>query len=349
MSTLQLGLAIVGALLLAALAAHAVWVARRHRPRLPDESLDMPPREPQGLDGLQTPVRDDLASSDGSLLPPSVAPERKAVLDALIDVIVPIELEHPVTGEAVLAHMPATRRVGSKPFAIEGQEENSGQWEPPAAGRRYRGLQVGVQLANRSGALNEIEFSEFVVKAQALADALGGAADVPDMLEVVARARELEAFASARDATLSITLRARQTAWSAGYVRQHAARLGFVAGVLPGRMVLPASTAGHAPLLSLKFDPQAALAEDPSQTAIRKIQLSLDVPQVARSEQPYVRLREMAMQLAQSMDGVLTDYDGQPLSAEAMDLIGAQLEALYDQLEAREIAAGSPLARRLFS
>jgi hypothetical protein len=348
MSPLQLGLLLLGALVLLALVLHGLWVTRRHRPRLPDSQPTA--QEPGGLDALQPVPADAAAQSaaeDGLLLP--LTPERKPMLDALIDVIATIELEHPVSGEAVLAHMPATRRVGGKPFAIEGQEETSGQWEPPAPARRYRALQAGVQLANRSGALNEIEYSEFVVKTQTLADALGGSVEPPDMLDAVARARELDAFASAHDATLSITLRARQTAWSAGYVQQHASRLGFVVGVLPGRMVLPAAQPGLPPLLVLQFDPQAALAEDPAQTAIREVRLSLEVPLVSRAEQPYVRLRQAAAQLAQAMDGVLTDDHGRVLDAAAMDLIGAELEALYDRLDARELGAGSPLARRLFS
>ena len=45
-----------------------------------------------------------------------------------------------------------------------------------------------MQLANRTGALNEIEFSEFVAKVQRFADALGATPDVPDMLQEVARA-----------------------------------------------------------------------------------------------------------------------------------------------------------------
>ena len=50
-------------------------------------------------------------------------------------------------------------------------------------------FQVGVQMANRMGALNEIEYSEFVVKAQAFADAVNGAPEFPEMLDEVARAR----------------------------------------------------------------------------------------------------------------------------------------------------------------
>ena len=72
------------------------------------------------------------------------------------------------------------------------------------------------------------------------------------------------------------------------------------------------------------------------------------MPQVDRSERPFTRMREAAAALALEMDGVVTD-GGQMLRDETMDIIGADLEQLYDTLESRDLAAGSPLARRLFS
>ncbi len=60
-------------------------------------------------------------------------------------------------------------------------------------------------------------------------------------------------------------------------------------------------------------------------------------------------MREAALSLADSMDGVVTDDNGLPLPPEAMDVIGADLEHLYDTLERRDLSAGSALARRLFS
>jgi hypothetical protein len=114
-------------------------------------------------------------------------------------------------------------------------------------------------------------------------------------------------------------------------------------------MVLPAGEAGQPPLLGLAFDSQAALAEDPSQSAIRELSLSLDVPQVPRGERPFDRMREAAAQLCQAMDGMLTDDHGHALRPEALDAIGADLQQLYDTLDARDLSAGSVLARRLFS
>lgn len=341
MSSFSIGLAILGVLVLALLAAYNAWTSRRNTPRQPEAAVAEP---------LATGDRQD-PHFDTSLAPPLPIPmaERRPGLDALIDVLATIALEAPASGDAALAAMPPTRRAGSKPFAVEGWNEATQQWEAPQPSQRYSAFQAGVQLANRTGPLNEIEYSEFVIKAQAFADAINGAPDFPEMLDEVARARELDQFASGHDAQLGFTLRARNSAWSPGYVQQNASRLGFVAGAIPGRMVLPAGVPGAPPLLGLSFDTQAALAEDPAQSALRELTLSLDVPQVDRREQPFLRMREAAAALATAMDGIITDDNGQVLREEALDVIGADLENLYDMLDSRDLAAGSPLARRLFS
>ena len=114
-------------------------------------------------------------------------------------------------------------------------------------------------------------------------------------------------------------------------------------------MVIAAATPGLPPVLGLSFDTQAALAEDPTQSAIRELTLSLDVPQVDSEEQPFERMREAALVLAASMDGLLIDHQGVPLSATALDEIAADLTLLYENLARRDLVAGSSLARRLFS
>ena len=374
MSTLQISLAVAGGLVLAGVVAHSAWSARRNLPKratpkaapaqapggnpaddaaagaIPPSAYQAHDESAQGADGLAHRQEPSFDIDPGlSSLARLISPEKKPVLDALIDAMAPVALESVVSGEAALAAMPSTRRAGSKPFGVEGLNAATGEWELPAPGQRYSAFQCGVQLANRTGALNQIEYSEFVMKAQAFADAVGGEAEFPEMHDEVARARELDQFASGHDAQLSFTLRAINTAWSPGYVQQSAARIGFIAGSIPGRMVLPAGQPGHAPILGLSFDTQAAMAEDPEQTALRELTLSLDVPQVLRSEQPFARMCEAAIALATSMDGVIIDDNGNPIRPEAMEVIHADLEQLYDTLDKRELSAGSVLGRRVFS
>lgn len=357
MSSLQMALLLCGVAVVVAVLIYNRWVTRRAMPKRASasretvqadaDSGDLPfgHRTEPSLDGAHPFAGHDTVASP-SALPTAAATQG---LDPLLDVVVPLTSDAVVSGDAVLAALPGTRRIGQKAMLIEGFHASRAVWEPPAPGHRYSRLQAGVQLANRHGPLNEIEFSEFVVKLQSLADSLQLDADFPEMKPEVARARELDQFAADHDAQLSFVVRATRAAWSPGYVMQHAAGHGFVAGAMPGRMVLPGAQPGEAPVLVLQFDTQAALSEDPDHAAIREFTVSLDVPHVARTERPFVRLREAAIHLARAMEGAVTDDAAHLIGSDAMDRIGADLEQLYDALDARGLPAGSPLARRLFS
>ena len=353
LSSFQLGLIVLGVVVVVAVMAYNRWQTARLQPRRARTAASTsaePSLDDMGdgqVDARQEPSLGDDLGIQRPASAPSLA--SSALLNPQLDAIVPLAPESVVSGDALLAALPGTRRIGSKPFFIEARSPESQAWEFPRAGQRYEALKAGIQLANRTGALNEIEFSEFVVKLQAFCDGLHLSADFPDMMVEVGRARELDQFAADHDAQLTFTLRATRAAWSPGYLTQHAAMQGFVAGALPGRMVLPASQAGAAPILVLQYETQAALSDDPDQAALRQFSISLDVPHVARSERPFVRLREAAIQLSKAMEGLITDDGGQPLNTDAMDRIGADLEVLYDALEQRGLDAGMPLTRRLFS
>jgi hypothetical protein len=346
MNDLTLGLTIVGGVALAAVVAHGAWQARKAGPRRAEQAVEAPAGTQ--MEPVLTETAEQVAERIEAL--PRVAPRRPSLrLDALIDAMATLKTEAPLAAEQLLAHLPTTRRVGSKPLLVEGLNAATGEWEGIAAGAHYAELQAGVQMANRTGALNEIEFSDFVQKVQALADAVGAMAELPDMLDVVARARELDAFAGAHDAQLALTLQAGSAAWSVRYVQQHAGQHGFVAGAVPGRMVLPAAEDGAPPVLTLAFDAQAALADDPNLAALREVTLSFDVAQTEAARQPFATWQASAQALAQDMDARVVDDQGRPLTEAGFASIGAELERLYAALAARDLAAGSAVARRLFS
>lgn len=364
--TLTTALLIVGALVLLAVVVQGIVWKRRAAPKRALPPAGAAPDTVSGEGRVEPALGDPAAAApaagaaepalDASALgvpPPAerraAAGRRGARLDALIDAIAPLRLEAPVTGEAVLAHGPPTRRAGTKPFAIEGLDTETGDWEAPQPGRRYGELQAGVQMASRSGAINEIEYSEFVQKVQAFAESIGAMADFPDMLDVVARARELDGLAGPLDAQLTVTLRSNGVAWSVGYLQQVAGRHGFVPGVLPGRLVLPSPEDGEPPLLVLAFDPQAALAEDPQAAPIREAALVLDVPQTPERVEPFPAWHRAATAMADELDATPVDDQGQPITLQAFAAIGRELGTLYKQLESLDLAAGSPAARRLFS
>jgi hypothetical protein len=353
MDNLTIALACVGGVVLAGVVAHGAWQARKAGPRRPSAPAGQPPEVREPVMGDVSPERTEPGfgdSEDHRAEPQLLMPRRSSVrIDALIDGIASLTVEAPVSGDMALSHLPPTRRAGTKPFLIEGLNVENGEWEMPQPGRRYSEFQAGVQLANRTGGLNEIEFSEFVQKVQGFAELVGALVDFPDMLDIVGRARELDGFASQHDAQLAVHLNARLAAWSVGYIQQHAARHGFVAGSVPGRMVLPAAEEGAPPVLVLSYDAQAALADDPNQAAVRDVTLSFDVPQTDAASDPFAAWQASAVALSLGMDAAVVDDNGHPLSPQGFAAIGAELGRLYEALAARDLAAGSPAARRLFS
>jgi len=348
---LTLALVALAVLVLVGIAVQGAIAARRAVPRR-QRTEDGPRLEPAMGALAPAPPADDAAAAGSTLNfveARNAAARRLPRVDALIDAIATIAVDAPVTAEQALQHLPGSRRAGTKPFYIEGLNAETGVWEPLLPGAAYGEFQAGVQLANRSGPLNEIEFSEFVQKVEAFSQGIGGTADLPDMLEVVARGRELDAFASQHDAQLVAMLRANSVAWSVGYVQQCAGRHGFVPGSVPGRLVLPGAEEGAPPVLVLSFDAQAALADDPGQAAVREISLGLDVAQTEETAEPFAAWHGAARALAEDLDAAIVDDQGPPFTLHAFSAIHAELGRLYHALASRDLAAGTPGARRLFS
>jgi hypothetical protein len=347
--TLTTWLVILGGLVLLAIVVHGAWTARKAGPK-----RALPPQEEPHFDGPAPALGTGAPLATDSLdatLPAITRPMRRpsARIDALIDAIAAITVEQPVSGELAMQHQPGSRRAGTKPLQIEGLNVKSGDWELPAPGQRYSEFQAGLKMANRSGALNQIEYSEFVQKIQSFADGVGGYVQFPDMLDVVSRARELDQFAAGHDAQLALLLRAKGAAWTPGFVLQAASRHGFIAGALPGRLVMPAAEAGAPPVLTLQFDAQAALADDPEAQSLRELTLSLDVPQTPPEAEPFALWQEAARALARDLEAEVCDDRGQLLGLHAFAAIDVELKKLYAALADRDLAAGSPAARRLFS
>jgi hypothetical protein len=236
-----------------------------------------------------------------------------ALVDRRIDCIVPIRLTAPIAGDKVIPLAQRLRRAGSKPVNIEGKLEGTSTWELLKNGARYEELRAAAQLANRSGALNELEFSEFVTGVQRFADAIDGAPEFPDMLETVGMARELDAFAAQCDAQLSINILSDGAPWSANYVQAVASQDGLL------------------------------LSRDGTRF------VKLDVPVADEDILPFRLMCDYAKSLSERIGARVVDDQRRPLPESALLAIEKQLMTLYAKLEQAGIPAGSPATRRLFS
>ena len=269
-----------------------------------------------------------------------------AIVDRRIDCIVPIRLNGPVAGDKVIPLAQRLRRAGSKPVHIEGKLEG-GAWELLQNGARYEELRAAAQLANRSGALNELEFSEFVTGVQQFADALDASPEFPDMLETVAMARELDGFAAQCDAQLSINVLSDGAPWSANYVQAVASQDGLLLSRDGTRFVKLDSR--QRPVFTLQFGDTNFLRDDLTYKGGEMITLVLDVPVADEDILPFRLMCDYAKSLAERIGGRVVDDGRRPLPETALLAIEKQLMTLYAKLEQAGIPAGSPATRRLFS
>ncbi|MBB5609961.1 MULTISPECIES: cell division protein ZipA C-terminal FtsZ-binding domain-containing protein [unclassified Janthinobacterium] len=262
-----------------------------------------------------------------------------SLVDPLIDCLLPLSLEAPVRGEKILPVLQTLRLVGNKPVHFIGLHVN-GDWEPIMHGGVYTKMQGGVQLASRTTALNELEYSELVTRLRGVADEIGAEPEVPDMMEVMAEARNLHRFVTGHDAQLGVNLHTNGAPWAISTLLFALEKQGF--DVRPdGRFVMPDGEGGH--LFSLSTN--VTLAEETTP----RLTLLLDVPCVAPARDGFGAMVACARSLVGRLDATIVDDYNQALSDAALAEIAGQVQEFYQEMDAADIPAGSTRALRLFS
>ncbi len=268
-----------------------------------------------------------------------LAPRRELPVDELIDCNIPIALDNPLRGDKLLPLLQNLRHVGNKPVHFIGRTAE-GDWEAVAHGGIYTALLAGAQLANRSNALNEIEYSELVMRLRDLTDSLSGEPELPDMPDVIRTAQALHQFIADHDVQLSVNVRSQGAPWSLATLLAALTRQGF-----------DRRTEGFLVMQDGEGEVLFALSTNatPTDETTDRLTLLLDVPRVSPARDGYGALVACARSLAQRLGGVIVDDSDQPLSDEALADIAEQVAAFYSAMESAEIAAGSTRALRLFS
>jgi FtsZ-interacting cell division protein ZipA len=282
---------------------------------------------------------DPLASLPGAKADTPPAQLAENLVDPLIDCLIPLNSEGPLRGDKILPALLKLRRVGNKPVHFVGLAVN-GDWEPVVHGGVYTKLQAGVQLATRTTALNELEYSEMVTRLRAVADEIQAEPEVPDMIEVMSEAKNLHRFVAGHDAQLGVNLASKGAPWAMATLIGALENQGF--DVRPdGRFAMPDGEGGVLFTLSTNV----TLGADTTS----RLTLLLDVPCVAPGRDGFGKMVECAKSLEQRLIAAMVDDFDQPLLDSTLNEIDGQVREFYQEMEAADIPAGSTRALRLFS
>jgi hypothetical protein len=319
------------------------------RPTTEAEARQEPRQEPSldmgelpgsgGADGESVEPRIEPVVVPGADSSTPAAELATSLVDPLIDCLIPLALEIAVRGDKILPVLQTLRHVGNKPIHYIGLHVN-GDWEPITHGGVYTELQVGVQMASRTTALNELEYSELVTRLRTVADEIGAEPEIPDMIEVMGEARTLHRFVAGHDAQLGVNLLSNGARWAISTLIGALEKQGF--DVRPdGRYVMPDGDGGMLFTLSTNV----TLGAD----ATSRLTLLLDVPCVAPVRDGFGSMVACAKALVARLDATIVDDSNQPLRDEALAEINGQVLDFYQEMEAADIPAGSTRALRLFS
>ena len=295
-------------------------------------------------------MRESDMEPDGSSPDAPSAPDgaETPLIDPVIHAVITLDAEKQVSGERVAGLVHAFRRAGKQSVLFVGVKYGAeGEiHEAIRAGERYETILVAVQIANRSGPLNEIEWSEFVASLQLAAEQISANFEVPDMMETMTRARALDAQCVPLDAQIGINLANPKSFWSGEQVAALAREHGLV--LRPDGRFHALGEDGLTLFVLQNGDGAAFRADSLDIRSSSRLTLLLDVPRAPRVQQPYDRLVKLAQQLAGELQAIIVDDQSRPLTADALASIGRQIEPVYARLEAEGMPAGSPRALALF-
>ena len=301
-----------------------------------DETMNAMMNANQDIDASDASSMTGRVDESGALSP--------AVIDDAIHAVVTLEPEGQISGERALSLLHAFRHAGRQPVMLVGV--NGDLQEPLRAGQRYDAVLVAVQLANRSGPLNEIEWSEFVAALAHVAEQIPATCEIPDMRETTARARALDALCVPLDAQIGINLASAQSGWTG----QHVAALAREEGLIlrPDGRFHALDERGATLVVLQNGDGGAFRADTLDAQHTSRLTLLLDVPRAPENRDPFERLLALAHKLAGLLDATIVDDQSRLLTLNALSSIGRQIEPVYAKLAEAGMPAGSPRALALF-
>ena len=272
-----------------------------------------------------------------------------------IDFIVFLPGKTPVIRDAALGIYKQNEYVIEKPHRLYGQRAGSQTWSNLAKDRSeisYDLLALALQLADRSGAVNESELNAITQIGLKLADALNRPTRFNMTFEqALEKAVALDKFCASFDVIATINVVADSVPAFRGPSIERAAEEAHLE--FGSRNIFHRKNGaknGSRYLYSLanlyhpgSFDP---LRLDVFQT--QGLTLFMPVPCVPDPAAVFVEMTDSARTLARRLGGKLFDQDRKPLTEAGLAAIKAQIQDISERMTAHGIAPGTLNATRLF-
>lgn len=352
MSELQIGLLSIGALMVVGVYGYGFWQQRQYRRKFGatfkgqgEDALYQ--SVPQAVDTL---LGEEVAALEQAEEQRAQADDEScALLDAATDYVVLIEPPAPL-GNEVLAPLWGQRFDFGKRVYACGLNAGSGFWERliPGSHALYSKFKIGLQLADRSGAVSQVRLTDFHDVLREVAGQLQAEMVLPPLQEAQQQAKLLDEFCAGVDQMIGLNiLPGGDRLLFGSEVAKAAEDLG---------MQLQADGTFHwldehgRTLCSLS-SMDGALFQHHTLTQMRVpgLTLLLDVPRVQQPAHRFDEMAALARKLATNLRAGLVDDHRVSLGDAAIAQIREQVAAIEARMLAGKITPGGTQALRLFS
>jgi hypothetical protein len=262
----------------------------------------------------------DAAETEGARPPAGGAQERQpppsdALPDERVDYVMLLRIPVGVPGGAVLeSWRPVQQRFGRRAL-LAGSDGSGWRRIGPGDFGSFTALRAALQLISRGGVTAEAELVEFRTEVETLASRVRAEVSAPEMRSTIDAAHELDKLCAEADIQVALH-------------------------VIGDQLEPPAVEAA---LIDIAGHPFHSARRPDGLTLV------LDVARTQDAGRAYQTMAQTALALAAALNGRVADDRSNTLDERSLAAIGAQLEAVRQQLAQAGIQTGSPLALRLFA
>jgi len=357
MSELQLGLLIVGSIVIVGVVAYNRIQESRFRRRA--ERAFAPDRGDPLMEPTRPPGERIEPQLQASGAAPEMSPAGRHEPRGLAPLTAPVSEEVAAIHYVAEIHDEALRPEALKSVLEEVGAGHSrlyfeaagddGAWVSvrPDSGGTFKALRVLMQLADRRGAVTPHDLATLQSSVARCAAAASASAEIPPSDLALQRAQELDAFCAKVDVVVGINiLAAAGRPFTGTKLRGLVEAAGFRLG--EGAFIYPDAQGNVR--FSLENQGEPSFTSESLRTLTSTgATLLLDVPRQADGLAAFDQMVTVGRQLATAVGGSLVDDNNIPVSESGLEQIRAQLRSIYAAMANQGIAPGSPVALRLFS
>ena len=381
MSDLQIGLGMLGVVVVASVFAFNWWQERQFRRRAEDSFVSRhddilldqqdsiqpapvqsafvpkaappPPSRPTRVEEQQRIEPRMEPQLEAASSQRAVAPAHAVTLDPTLpqpDVDYIVEMR---AGEfVVVEHLAKLQQqlVGlGRRIVFSGFDYQTKTWGPLTLdAARYTAVRAAIQLVDRSGPVTHEQLQMFGEAMRETAHSMSAIAELPEFAPALQQAALLDEFCAEVDVVVGINVIART---GQNFHGTKIRALAEAAGLhLRPDGIFHITDEHGATLFSLDNQESDPFLVDKIRSLITPgITFLLDVPRVDNGLKAFDRMVAVSRSMSDSLDGMLADDNRVMLNDTGLDKIRSQLRSIYAVMEQRGIHPGSPLALRLFS